>query len=425
MNPTSVATSRRWVPEIDGLRALAAIAVVLAHFGPHYWGNQTTLPGKVIPFLNTFSIANLAVCFFYSLSSFLLTYLCVSARDKFSIRQFYVRRVFRIWPLYFTVLIAISIAPHWLFNADADACQWISNKRWYYVTFLQNWSLALRGIRGHIDLMIPSFAVLWSIAVEEQFYLVFPLILVWTLRSKVNTAIAAVLFLTIAIGSRYWFLNQPQDGNQGMYYATTSYLDVFLFGGISGYIAATRPTLDILKKILPGIVIVFLLFMLGRLWQTRLWPPYGEGAWFAVAIYTLLGLLFGMLLLWVFYNRENAFCRVLRSRPMTTLGMLSFGIYMWHSPINRIVFKIEDACVPTCAREYLDYRHLLLLALDLALCTAFSAGTYTLIERPALLLSKILMRSEASVRKVNLGIVLLICFSISVIAVIIARNLPR
>src|SRR5258708_104866 len=95
-----------WLPELDGLRCLAALSVAVVHFTP------VTAPANSLPMVlrnygQQFSIANLSVAFFYGLSAFLLTYIELKRRQagrSMNVRRFYLRRTLRIWPLYFFII---------------------------------------------------------------------------------------------------------------------------------------------------------------------------------------------------------------------------------------------------------------------------------------------------------------------------------
>jgi peptidoglycan/LPS O-acetylase OafA/YrhL len=183
-----------WIPQLDGLRGIAALSVV-AHFNtrPFPLDPAVTTVYGATSLLHTFSVAPMAVVAFYALSAFLLTHLAVREYDaagRFGVRRFYTRRVLRIWPLYFTVvavnlLAAIPGGPLMGFADDNPTMlPWMLDHWWLYVGFLTNWSLAFNYVRGHIDMGFPGVAVLWSITVEEQFYLLYAPLMLLALRGR-------------------------------------------------------------------------------------------------------------------------------------------------------------------------------------------------------------------------------------------------
>jgi peptidoglycan/LPS O-acetylase OafA/YrhL len=145
---------------LNGIRAFAAVAVLishvmgdLSHFGLNYLGKSLNL-------------ASYGVTMFFTLSGFLITYLLLKEKEKtekqlINIKHFYIRRVLRIWPLYFIYLLVVLIV-YSFFSIYYDKSQ-----LFYYVFLLANVPLILKQT-------LPYLGHLWSIAVEEQFYLFWP-----------------------------------------------------------------------------------------------------------------------------------------------------------------------------------------------------------------------------------------------------------
>src|SRR5262245_37019874 len=186
-----------WIPELTGLRAIACGAVVFDHFNP--WGNA--IPNSHIFDLwaaaKVISPGSMGVIYFFSLSSFLLTYLGVREFDRsghFSVWRFVQRRVLRIWPLYFTtiavfILYGLFVKPN--FPSPYNAMQSVAGddwlrQVWIYLIFVSNW-------------VSPHFAemsVVWSVAIEEQFYLVFPFLFMLGVRNmRVGLSIIVALII--------------------------------------------------------------------------------------------------------------------------------------------------------------------------------------------------------------------------------------
>src|SRR6266849_732607 len=158
-------------PQLDGIRTLAVSAVFLQHFV----GFQN-LPGilGVIPW------GQLGVKLFFVLSGFLITGVLLRSRDAveqagvsnwFAARQFYVRRFLRIFPLYYFVIaicVLLNIPP------VREILVWL-------LTYTLNIYASLRGQWGNLDLYVAHF---WSLAVEEQFYIVWPWFLLFAPRKR-------------------------------------------------------------------------------------------------------------------------------------------------------------------------------------------------------------------------------------------------
>jgi peptidoglycan/LPS O-acetylase OafA/YrhL len=194
--------------------------------------------------------ASMGVICFFTLSGFLLTYLAAiefRRTGRFDVRAFYVRRAFRIWPLHFTVLAVVMLltAPFAPLAIERRAYEWSLEHVWMYVLFLNNWSLAFTGVGGYVDLTQPMLNISWSIAIEEQIYLVFPLLMlgiVGAARRRQVGVIAAVIAVSVAyrlIALLWW--GPVQHGRAAtIYMGTLSYLDVVLAGGLAGWLCAQR-----------------------------------------------------------------------------------------------------------------------------------------------------------------------------------------
>ena len=194
-------TAGRYVPALDGVRGVAILLVILFH---HTLMRQQTPLDRVYA-----SIARLGwsgVDLFFVLSGFLITgILCDAKGSPRSYRNFYVRRTLRIFPLYYAfVFFTLTIAP-WLWPDTplaemARAEMRDTSEAWSWL-YLSNILFALKEGFGH-----PNLAVTWSLAIEEQFYLVWPLLvaglgrhtLMWTCGGLMAVALAVRTGLVIA-----------------------------------------------------------------------------------------------------------------------------------------------------------------------------------------------------------------------------------
>lgn len=166
---------------LNGIRAIAAVGVMLAHI----LGDLGQFGLEKLP--NSLNIASLGVTMFFTLSGFLITYLLLkekgaSENNQINITNFYVRRVLRIWPLYF-LYVFLCLFTYWYFSIDFE-----SKMLFFYFFLLANVPLI-------IEQTLPFIGHLWSVAVEEQFYLFWP----WF--SKINTKkiLSYTIFLTISL----------------------------------------------------------------------------------------------------------------------------------------------------------------------------------------------------------------------------------
>lgn len=158
---------------LDGLRFLCFLSVFLFHsFHTDLAALKDTSAYHFVK-KDIFGNGNLGVNFFFVLSGFLITYLLILEKrenGQISLGKFWMRRILRIWPLFYVCVAIGFLAFPWIKQLTGQSSEEVANP-WYYVTFLNNFDF----IRHEADASI--LGVLWSIAIEEQFYLFWPLIL--------------------------------------------------------------------------------------------------------------------------------------------------------------------------------------------------------------------------------------------------------
>lgn len=199
-----------YIKSLDGVR-FWAVSLVLAD---HWSGDKLGFPAGY-----------LGVCLFFVLSGFLITGILMDAKKKdenlgrghgFSLKQFYIRRTLRIFPLYY-----ITLAVLFLLNIPP-----VREKFWWLVTYMINNYMAIyQTWMGSVD-------HLWSLAVEEQFYIFFPFLVLFLPLGKIRNVL--VFFIPLAIGLRlYLFLHQASWISS--YVLMPTCLDAFGLGGLLAY----------------------------------------------------------------------------------------------------------------------------------------------------------------------------------------------
>ncbi len=307
------------MPQLDGLRAIAVGAVVAQHY-------QVTTTG-----------ASYGVHLFFVLSGFLITGILLGSRQGMSvagvqprhaIRQFYARRVLRIFPLYYAVVL-VGI----LINAEAarEYAPWL-------LTYTINLKMAAQGW------FIANFAHFWSLAVEEQFYLVWPWLIMflprrWLLPAGLAmTAIGPLFRLYLALEWR-----DPTSTISALqsYIATPAALDCLGIGSLIAIVMSSEAGRNRMRSLMRiavpsvGLTVAILSgFVLGHAWSIVLYDT-GTAVFFG----------------WVIYKASTGFGGVtgwlLSATPLTFVGRISYGVYVYHPIIPEFAkFLNADYGIP-------------------------------------------------------------------------------
>jgi len=164
---------------LNGIRAIAACSVLIYH-------TNQSLNTYGLPNFESVDLAAFGVTIFFSLSGFLITYLLLLEKERYGsikIREFYIRRVLRIWPLYYLFLIAAVFALL-LFEKES-----LTSSIWYYVLLFAN-------IPFIYQTSIPILRHYWSLGVEEQFYLFWP----WIVKKSSRLIRSILVFILVMMG---------------------------------------------------------------------------------------------------------------------------------------------------------------------------------------------------------------------------------
>ena len=302
---------------INALRFIAALAVVITHielikhiFGiDNYW--QNTL---------VFNLGGLGVYFFFVLSGFLITYLLLVEKQKtntVSVKKFYWRRVLRIWPLYYLiVLIGFFVLPRFeLFHISylqTNFEQHFNSNLFLYLLILPNLAFAL-------FTAVPNIGQTWSIGVEEQFYIVWP----WVIKKSKNIFKTLLIIIVSLIALKVIVLLLGKFYNQQAWYLVLkvfiamSKFECMAIGGIGAYYLFNQPIfLSVFKHVTVPIVALILIIAL----------LYITPAFLQDGLHIVMAVLFLAIILYVVQSHT----RWLQSNILNFLGKISYGLYMYH-----------------------------------------------------------------------------------------------
>jgi len=332
------------IPSLDGLRAFAAVWVFDAHAGLH-----TAVPG---PF---------GVTVFFFLSGYLITTLLrreYEATATISLKSFYLRRIYRILPpMYLVLIIGLILYACHITTGDVSASGAILQ-----FAHLTNYYVAFHGNDG----LVPHTGVMWSLAVEEHFYLIYPAVLWWMLGRYSYREIALILLsacFVIFLWRCYLILDLRIGGNY-TYVASDARIDSILYGCILG--VWSNPVLDSgFTGIGRGRWTAILLGAAGALTFSFIYRPYFRETF----EYSLQGLaLFPIFYCAVRYPRWPVF-RWLNFKWVVGLGLISYTFYLIHPT----AIYIADQT----AKHHKGFD-----ALEaFVLAVSFSTASYLLLER--------------------------------------------
>lgn len=205
------------MPGLNGIRAMAAMAVVISHI-------NLDLDTFGFAKAQGLSLANFGVTVFFTLSGFLITYLLLLEKEKtqnIAIKKFYVRRILRIWPLYFFyMLLVFGVLGNQMFGTSF----------WFYLFMMPNIPFAL-DLSGGALAVLPFLGHYWSLGVEEQFYAFWPHLIKKVKKTGVFLLSFAVLFFLLKIVLK--FVNAPHEIQTLLHYTRFGCLAI---GGCGAYL---------------------------------------------------------------------------------------------------------------------------------------------------------------------------------------------
>lgn len=341
------------VPTLDGLRAIAIMAVLIHHL----W--VPAVPGGYGVFL------------FFIISGFLITRLLFAdiKQNCVSISGFYMRRLFRLYPV-ICCYISVCVLIIYCRFGDFDIIE-VSSVLVYFVNYL----VVCREFNG-IEWQFPEFKVFWSLSVEEHYYIVFPFIFVW-LRTAARIAVLSISLIVACAVARYaGASSDPQLVGSHYFGMLTQYrVDSIAFG----VLLAAACEMSAAKRFLR---------MADRYWVIAL-----AAAVFTAGFILLRDPALKVALRWplmgfpiivfisalIFSERYRLIVSLLNSSIFVWVGRLSYSLYVWHMLAAYIVFDMYPTAVSPLTGMFLSF--------------LFAAVSYSLIERPMIRIGK-RVRSE-------------------------------
>jgi peptidoglycan/LPS O-acetylase OafA/YrhL len=311
------------LPVLDGVRGIAILLVIL-----HHLARSIQLEfGVTSPVLDWLQIGWSGVDLFFVLSGFLITGILYDSKSSlFYLRNFYMRRVLRIFPLYFGVLAAVTVAGK--LSSGVAAWGGTESQIWLW-TYLTNIQIARNGWG--------AFGFLnhfWSLAVEEHFYIVWPFLVLWLDRKTLMRLSLCLCGCALALRT---CLVLGGASEATVYVLTPCRVDALALGGCialavrgNGSILALVP---LARSIGAGALVLLCAIAFWRGGLTH------EDAVVQTAGLSLLAVVFGSMLILCIQARNNGLLSsILCHKSAGLLGKLSYGLYVLHPPIFIVFF---------------------------------------------------------------------------------------
>jgi peptidoglycan/LPS O-acetylase OafA/YrhL len=335
-------------PELDGLRAIAILLVFLHHAG--------------MPLVHG---AHIGVDIFFVLSGFLITALLCQEYEKtggINLKNFYVRRILRLTPALFLLLGVFGA--YTLATKSGEALMKSVQAIFFSALYLSDFALAFDWAS------LGSLEHTWSLAIEEHFYLIFPVALVLLLGKKWSRRnifiLLGVLIIAIAIHRAFLWAPTPQAINR-VFYGFDTRADGLLVGCLLGLLASwgKLPPVRWFLALPSALMLIFAIFFAS--WDSAIYA-YGLPL---INLSTVIVLAFVLST-----GRTVTATAWLGNKALVWVGMISYGLYLWHNLIFILV------------RERVSESPWIILALGGVISFVCAAASFYLLEKPCLKLKE-------------------------------------
>lgn len=334
-------------PALDGVRAVAVLAVMSHHFEP-------TLTGGF-----------LGVDVFFVLSGYLITTLLIDERDlrgQVALGRFYARRGLRLLPALVPLFALVAVL--WALRPYPSALGPVGSSL-AVLAYLGNWIVAA----SHDGLGYLSHT--WSLAIEEQFYLLWPVLFIWSIRRAPRarlgawlTAFAALIGIVRAAG---WLML----GTTALLYVTPTRADGLMLGCGLAVVLRALPRLSLWRAVRhPAVGWLAVGVLVGLFVVAAESEPFAYLGGVSAAVIAAAALIAHLEL-----APLGALGRMLALQPLPAIGRISYGLYLFHYPIALFLYEPADRTPAS-------------FALKLGLSFAVATASYLLIERSALRLKQ-------------------------------------
>ena len=349
---------------LNGIRAIAAFSVVAAHIihGLEFFG---------LPKREGLEMAGYGVTMFFTLSGYLITYLLIIEKEKFkdiSIRKFYVRRILRIWPLYFFYLIVSLVLLYFLSGYE------ITGNVLFYFFLLAN-------VPYILGFQFPVIGHFWLLGVEEQFYLFWP----WVVLKVKNTLKWVVVFVIILMGLKVlsWIYFSKTGNNVPLFAIHITRFHCMGIGAIGAFLVFEKNEyfIKVVTHLSTQIILIVALLFCA---VDKFHISY-------IIDDEIISLLSVVLIVNVSLNPKSLL--KLDNKVLDYLGKISFGIYVYH-PL--VIFLLSYLIKDYIHGMSYAYQYVIISVLVVFFTIIVAAISYNYFEKPFLQLKDKFARISSS-----------------------------
>ncbi|HET6144745.1 MAG TPA: acyltransferase [Candidatus Acidoferrales bacterium] len=328
------------VPEIDGLRGIAIGMVVMWHF---FTETAQSRPGSGLAYLTrSLSLTWTGVDLFFVLSGFLIGGILVDTCDATNyFRAFYTRRFFRIVPIYAIVLLLFP-AMHFLRHPAGPniAAGAETSPPWYmYWTFTQNLWMAASSSLG-----TNSLDMSWSLAVEEQFYLTIPLVILLFRGRQLRKIVVAGILAAPLLRLVLYFVWHTKAG-VAAYVLMPCRADGLLLGILAASLLRDTAWKKRIQNANRFFIVAASILLAGVAYLASRAATFSDPLMFTVG-YTWMACFYVIVLVFAVTRPETMVARALRVGWLRWLGSIAYGTYLLHQAVLRVVFRIFSVDPP-------------------------------------------------------------------------------
>lgn len=362
-------------PELDGICGWACASVLIAHC---VTGISQATPGSWVASFNghTLWLFLGGVDLFFVLSGFLIGGILLDSKQKPNyFRSFWIRRVARIFPVAYLVLAtyaaALLITTH--FNITRFDNWLLVGYRpplWSFATFTQSLPIAIHGYGG------PRWmAMTWSLAIEEQFYLLFPFAVYFLPRKWLVTLVVAGIVASPILRD---VLERAFGDWYAPYVLLPSRMDGLMYGVAVALIVRSDRFFGIVTRYrrFLDVVALLILYSIVTDW-TFTWWPGPSGNLFPLK-QSLLAIMWAIVILRIFTYQNSTFNMIWRNAILAKIGLISYGLYMYHQAVSGLVHGLLFNQEPTITKP----EHALAAIAVLAIAFGLATLSYIYFESP-------------------------------------------